>query len=210
MVSDLQNKFYKNLPTIKNYLHGQLVTRGYYARRPDTVAAVYVGLAVAVLAVGGVLAGILNAGAAGWIAVVASAAAVGAFGALMPARTEAGARAQEGVLGFEEFLDRVEADRLERVVRTPEMFERYLPHAMALGVERNWARAFEGIYTQAPSWYVGSYQGGFGPRMFAASLADLSSDASSAMTSAPRSSGGSGFSGGSSGGGFGGGGGGGF
>jgi len=91
------------------------------------------------------------------------------------------------------------------------MFETFLPFAMALGVERNWARAFEGIYTSQPDWYVGTYHGSFGPRAFAASLASLSSDARSAMTSAPRSSGGSGVGGGGfSGGGFGGGGGGGF
>ena len=74
----------------------------------------------------------------------------------MPARTVPGARALERVLGFEEFLRRVEGDRLERVVKTPEMFERFLPFAMAFGVERKWAKAFQGIYREPPDWYVGS------------------------------------------------------
>jgi uncharacterized membrane protein len=134
-----------------------------------------------------------------------------AFGWFMPSRTVRGTRELERVLGFQEFLSRVESDRLDRMVRTPEMFERFLPFAMALGVEDNWARAFEGIYRQPPQWYSGP--GGihaFQPRTFTSSLGRMSAQAATVMASAPRSSGGSGFSGGSSGGGFGGGGGGGF
>ena len=80
---------------------------------------------------------------------------VAAFGRIMPARTVAGARALERVLGFEEFLRRVDGDRLERVVKTPEMFEKFLPFAMAFGVERKWAKAFQGILREPPRWYVG-------------------------------------------------------
>jgi uncharacterized membrane protein len=133
------------------------------------------------------------------------------FGWFMPSRTTRGTREVEKVLGFREFLSRVEGDRLERMVKTPEMFEKFLPFAMALGVEDNWAKAFDGIYTQPPSWYSGP--GGmatFRPSSFTHNLGVMSTTAAATMSSAPRSSGGSGFSGGSSGGGFGGGGGGGF
>jgi uncharacterized membrane protein len=93
----------------------------------------------------------------------------------------------------------------------PELFDRYLPYAMAFGVEKNWARAFEGIYTQSPTWYVGSGSGGFSASRFSSSLSAMSSKAGSTLSSSPRSSSGSGFGGGgSSGGGGGGGGGGGF
>jgi uncharacterized membrane protein len=88
------------------------------------------------------------------------------------------------------------------------MFERYLPFAMAFGVEQNWARAFQGIYREPPRWYVGTNVSTFDLGGFSSRLSDLSSRAESAMTSSPRSSSGSGFSGGSSGGGSGGGGGG--
>jgi hypothetical protein len=209
-ISDLKNRFYKSLPGIRDRIFDRLVAEGYYVKRPDKVRGTFIGVSAIVMVVGVLAGGIFEFGLAYIVAVIVSAVIVGAFGAVMPARTEAGTRALEGALGFEEFLDRVESDRFARVVRTPEMFERFLPFAMAFGVESHWARAFEGIYTAQPHWYVGTHQGAFGPRMFAGSLASLSSDASSAMSSAPRSSGGSGFSGGSSGGGFGGGGGGGF
>jgi hypothetical protein len=210
-ISDLKNRFYKHVPEIKERIFSQLIDKGYYLRRPDRVKAIFYVLAGIVAIGGSVVSGIAEAGAAPFVASILSGVIIGVFGHLMPARTVEGARALEGALGLEEFLDRVESDRFARIVKTPALFEKFLPFAMALGVERNWAKAFEGIYTSQPDWYIGTQYGAFGPRVFAASLADLSTTAGSAMTSAPRSSGGSGAGGGGfSGGGFGGGGGGGF
>jgi uncharacterized membrane protein YgcG len=218
-MEDLHNVFYKNLPIIKNQIFAQLVGRGYYKRRPDSVRATYVGLAVAIIFVS-VWASTAGASKLGMaplpflIGGVLSGVVVLAFGWFMPARTQTGTRALEGVLGFEDFLAHVEADRFNRMIKTPEMFEKFLPFAMALGVEKNWSKAFANIYTQPPQWYQG---GNFGPNFytygFVNNLNALSSQAATTFASAPRSSGGSGFSGGggsSSGGGFGGGGGGGF
>jgi uncharacterized membrane protein YgcG len=223
-LSALENEFYRDLPNIRERLFNGLLARGYYTRRPDKVRQVYLalGILVAVLSVFLFVAGNLFGAAvlgltpfSGVVAGLASAAIIAGFGRIMPARTLRGARALEGVLGFEEFLTRVEADRLQRMVKTPEMFEKYLPYAMALGVENNWARAFEGIYRQPPEWYRGGSFEGFGSRSFVSDLRQMSGRAATVMASAPRSSGGSGFGGGgggggSSGGGFGGGGGGGF
>ncbi len=130
----------------------------------------------------------------------------------MPARTSDGIKALAGVLGFEDFLTHVESDHMTRISQTPETFEKFLPYAMALGVEKKWVGAFQNIYLQPPSWYQGGYyDGGFHPIIFVNSLDNMTTRASAVMASAPRSSGGSGFGGGgSSGGGFGGGGGGGF
>jgi uncharacterized membrane protein YgcG len=217
-LAELHNQFYKNIPGIKSEIFGSLVEHGYYARRPDSVRSGYVGMGVVIgliLVWGGVSLGSkmgmapLPFVAAG----ILSGLVIVGFGWVMPARTPSGARALEGVLGFEDFLAHVEADRFNRTIKTPEMFEKFLPFAMALGVEKNWSKAFQNIYTQPPAWYQGGNFGpSFYPYMFVHNLNTLSSQAGTVMSSAPRSSGGSGFSGGGgySGGGFGGGGGGGF
>jgi uncharacterized membrane protein len=215
-LSDLKNKFYKHLTPLREDLYRMLVRAGYYTGRPDRVRLLYIVLAILVAVFLAIVGGrIMNARGMQAGAAVAggilSGIIIAAFGWVMPARTVRGTRELEKILGFQEFLSRVEGDRLERVVKTPEMFERFLPYAMALGVEENWARAFEGLFSQPPQWYSGP--GGvhtFHPRAFTSSLGAMSTQAASVMSSAPRSSGGSGFSGGSSGGGFGGGGGGGF
>jgi uncharacterized membrane protein YgcG len=216
-MSSLENRFYRNLPDLKSRIFESLITHGYYSRRPDSVRAGYIGAGIVVgflfIWGGSAIASALGiAPLAFIIAGVLSAGIICAFGWFMPAHTEQGARAMEGVLGFEDFLNHVESDRFNRMIKTPEMFEKFLPFAMALGVEKNWSRAFQGIMTQPPEWYRGSYGANFYAMSFASDLNYMSTRASSVMASAPRSSGGSGFSGGggSSGGGFGGGGGGGF
>src|ERR1700687_3590740 len=47
-MSSLENHFYTNLPGIKNSIFDSLVTHGYYRRRPDSVRAAYIGVAVVV------------------------------------------------------------------------------------------------------------------------------------------------------------------
>jgi uncharacterized membrane protein YgcG len=215
-LSDLHNRFYQNIPGIKNSIFASLVGRGYYGKRPDSVRSNYI--------VFGFVAGFILIGAGSWLARhsgmttlpflaagLLTAAIICGFGWFMPARTQAGARALQGILGFEDFLDHVESDRFNRMIKTPEMFEKFLPFAMALGVEKNWSRAFQGIYTQPPRWYQGPYGPVFYPQLLVGDLNSMSTLAGTAMASAPRSAQGSGFSGGGfSGGGFGGGGGGGF
>jgi uncharacterized membrane protein len=220
-LSGLENSFYRELPKIRDRVFERLLERRYYTKRPDKVRQAYLVTAAAVAFLslwgGGLLAAILKLASFGAIAAtgLVSAAIIFGFGWVMPARSLRGTRALEGVLGFEEFLSRVEGDRLQRMVKTPEMFEKFLPYAMALGVEKSWARAFEGIYKQAPDWYRGTHFDGFSSRSFVSNLSSMSGAAATAMASSPRSSSGSGFSGGgggggSSGGGMGGGGGGGF
>ncbi|MSR03488.1 MAG: DUF2207 domain-containing protein [Gemmatimonadetes bacterium] len=214
-LSELENRFYKILPTIRNGIFAELVAKKYYRTRPDSVhgAAMFGAVALgAAIGIGGaILSPHVNLTPVPFIVAGAlSAIIAGIFGYFMPARTEAGARALERVRGFEEFLERVEGDRLRDFVKTPELFERCLPFAMAFGVEKQWAKAFQGIYTTPPTWYAGGNYASFNAASFSHRLSTMSTRAESAMTSAPRSSSGSGFSGGSSGGGGGGGGGGGF
>jgi hypothetical protein len=216
-LSALQNEFYKKLPGIKDAIFDALMERGYFQHRPDyvrsgfTAGGAVVGVMLFIL--GNSLSQKMGMAQAPFlIAALISAAIIIGFGWFMPARTADGAKALAGVLGFEDFLTHVEADRMDRISQTPETFEKFLPFAMALGVEKKWVGAFKNVYTQPPSWYQGSsFASGFYPLLFINSLDNMTARASSVMASAPRSSGGSGFGGGgSSGGGFGGGGGGGF
>ena len=216
-LSSLENRFYTNLPQIKNSIFDELMERGYFQHRPDYVRSSFVGGGIAVgvvlMFLGNRIAQQMGmAPPAFLIAGLLSGGIIAAFGWFMSARTLSGVKALAGVLGFEDFLSHVEADRLSRVGETPQTFEKFLPFAMALGVEKKWVGAFQNIYSQPPSWYQGGYyNGSFHPLMFVASLDAMTSRANSVLASAPRSSGGSGFGGGGgSGGGFGGGGGGGF
>ena len=143
------------------------------------------------------------------------------FHFLLKRPTRAGRAVLDKIEGFKMFLGAVEGDRLNRMAepeKTPEVFEKYLPYALALDVEQAWVQKFSGIIGVAgqtpgtgssaysPSWYSGGAWGGLGAAAFASSLSGSFSSAISSSATAPGSSGGSG--GGSGGGGGGGGGGG--
>jgi uncharacterized membrane protein len=213
-ISEMRNKFYGALPKIRDAIYEELVSAGYYLERPDTTQAKWGGLALFIGAAGTGLTILAVKSALVMISPVILIAATAVstvimfiFAGLMPARTETGARAREATLGFKEFLDRVDSERYKRMITSPQMFEKFLPYAMAFGVEDKWATAFEDIYREPPTWYVGG-TGPFNASSFSHSISDMSSAASSSMASSPSSSGSGG--GGSSGGGSGGGGGGGF
>jgi len=141
---------------------------------------------------------------------------------LLKAPTRLGRRMMDQIDGFADYLSVAEKDRMNfhnPPERTPELFERFLPYALALGVEQAWSEQFSDVLAQAgqgegrngyyhPRWYSGSrFDGDFG--RFASNLGSGFSGAIAAAATAPGSSSGSG-GGGSSGGGGGGGGGGGW
>ena len=139
--------------------------------------------------------------------------------AWIDAPTREGRQVLDRVAGFKQYLSITERERLDRLhppEDTPELFERYLPYAIALGVENRWAERFAGVLAAAAAsgqqgfgWYLGSSNPWDNPRGFVATVgSSLASTISSAST-APGSRSGSG-GGGSSGGGGGGGGGGGW
>lgn len=217
MLSDLTQRFYTSLPGIRDALYDSLVERGYYLRRPDKVGNLWMALACAVLMACVGVAVFATENSWGWVAPWAmvaggavSAVVIFVFSLIMPARTPAGARAREAALGFREFLSRVESDRYRQMITSPAMFERYLPYALAFGVEDRWASAFEDMYREPPQWYRGSGTGSFHATGFTSRMSEMSSRASSTMASSPSSSGSGSGGGGSSGGGSGGGGGSGF
>lgn len=210
-VSSLKNKFYEKLPGIRDALYRQL-SRGerYFAGSPQMVRRVWALGGGALLGVGAVtfatelLDVAIAIGGCGLIVLL--------FSRSMPRRTRKGRRAYEEILGFKEFAQRVDKDRLERMGgRTRDRFEAVLPYALVLGVADQWADAFADLYTQPPSWYHSSrYTDGFVPRIFVNDLGQSLRTMGETLKSQPRGSGTSGFSsgGGFSGGGFGGGGGG--
>ena len=146
------------------------------------------------------------------------------FYSLLKAPTVLGRKTMDQLAGFKMFLDIGEKERLATLYppqMTPALFERFLPYAVALGVEQAWGDKFNNAMAEAglepgryvPVWYVGSsWHDAADIGNFSSTLGNtLTSTITSSSTAPGTSSGfGSGFSGGSSGGGGGGGGGGGW
>jgi uncharacterized membrane protein YgcG len=144
----------------------------------------------------------------------------------MKAHTREGRVVTDKIEGLRQYLGVAEEDRLEFLnppEKTPELFEKFLPYAIALDVENTWAARFAGVLAAAAAagaagatasgWYSGNRDWGSDPASFASSLGDDLSQTVASASTPPGSSGGSSSSsfgssgGGSSGGGGGGGGG---
>ena len=74
----------------------------------------------------------------------------------MGRKTEYGEAIQARVMGFRDFLDTAEKEKLESLVeQNPHYFYDILPYTYVLGVSNIWMQKFEDIALEAPSWYCG-------------------------------------------------------
>lgn len=203
-------KLYVTAAAFKKSVKDTMGRRGYFAKTWYNAPALYLVIGfLCIWASGPLGAGIplftFCAFASGIIIII--------FGFVMPKRTPKGAEVLRKIRGLELYLTVAEKDRLKfhnAPERTPEVFQKILPYAIALGVETQWAEQFKDINMTPPEWAEG-----YTPSMAywgTSFVHDLQSmGTSSASGFSPPSSGGaggSGFSGGGSGGGMGGGGGG--
>lgn len=150
---------------------------------------------------------------------IPSLAAIMIFYFLLRKPTVEGRKILDHIGGFKWFLEVTEKDRMNfhnPPGKMPELFEKFLPYALALGVEHKWAEQFFQVFKSMeaqgtpyhPLWYVGA---GFNPTNPAAFGNHFGSSLNHAIASSsvkPGSSSGFGGGGGSGGGGGGGGGGG--
>ncbi len=133
----------------------------------------------------------------------------------MKRRTKKGAELLGKILGFKEFIRVAEVDRIKKMVeQNPSYFYDVLPYAYVLGLSKKWAKKFENIAMEPPTWYTGTYGNRAFTTLILLNSLDNATHAMSENIVIPSSStggggtfsgGGGGFSGGGMGGGGGGG-----
>ncbi|HYG97615.1 MAG TPA: DUF2207 domain-containing protein [Terriglobales bacterium] len=164
-LSSLRLRFPEIVPYMKADIMRALKVRGVYRVDPEAAqkwrqAGLFAVVCLLVLAqVAGIVA-LSQSWILSGISMALSAAIVYLLGRNMTAKSWRGMRAWTAARGFEEFLRTVEGDRLRRM--QPGIFEKYLPYAMALGIEHRWTQAFEGIALENPQWLDVSVDGLFG------------------------------------------------
>lgn len=131
------------------------------------------------------------------------------FGHGMPKKTLVGSQTANIAKSLKNFITSQERQFKYQASRQI-LFEKFLPFAIAFGVEQIWAERFKNIALKQPDWYEGEVGRRFSSTLFVHSLSSsFTSSVAHAITPTSSSSGfSSGSSGGSSGGGGGGGGGG--
>ena len=146
-------------------------------------------------------------------------ATMATFAIIMKRPTMRGRKLLDQMLGFKDFLEIAEKDELNLRYppeKTPQLFESYLPYALALDVDQQWAERFAALLASIrdadgrpykPAWYSGSWSTSNLTSNTSMLSGGLNTAISSSVTPPGSSSGvgGGGFSGGGGGGGGGGG-----
>jgi len=172
--ADLKNNFYVHVGPIVGRIYTETTQRGLFYSNPKSVRSRWVGYGfLTAIVLGGLTALMVMFEVPGWgwflAGSVVSALIVFAFAPRMPRRTSRGAQEQRKWEAFRNYLD--DLTRFEDMESARDQFEKYLPYAVALGVERQWVRRFEGLSVPPPMWYhpvfipmyMGSGSSGSGP-----------------------------------------------
>ncbi|HZJ02508.1 MAG TPA: DUF2207 domain-containing protein, partial [Thermoleophilia bacterium] len=153
---DLKDKFYKHVDPICKEVYKEVTSSGLFAADPARTRLRWKILGFLVLGGFVALSGILAvSGLPGWgwllVGGVISGIVVLGFARAMPQRTPVGAQEQRKWEAFRNYLQ--DLTRYQDMASARETFERYLPYAIAFGVERDWVRRFEQLQLPAPTWY---------------------------------------------------------
>lgn len=229
-LQSLETKFFSSLQPLRNDLYRALADEGYFdghlgMRRSGWMGAGVVGAVVTVVVAALLVKQDVFAPLSTIIAAALAAPQFVIFAYYMPRKTAKGRKTVEEIKGLEEYIGRAELPELEATARRAQ-FEKLLPYAMVLGLSKQWAHKFEGLYTRPPEWANVPPTNAFTTWWLVSSLMRTDGAMTGSLMTAPRTAGtgggsrwssggaGGGFSGfgggGFSGGGFGGGGGGGW
>ncbi len=159
-LSDLKNKFYTKVEGIKSAIYEETVRQGFFPANPNSVRNQFgclgAGAIILAFAVGIVLTGVVSDltpfGPAPGVGLAITAFALIAFARYMPRKTDRGAEEAARWRAFSTYLRNI--DKYADLEAQKEIWDRYLPYAIAFGVEQEYMRRFEAIDAPAPGWYI--------------------------------------------------------
>jgi hypothetical protein len=157
---DLNQRFYTNIPGLQKALYDSSVKMGYFGASPNSVRSQYgcLGGLLLVLAIaGGIALAVVFSGYTTTLICPFQAAAVVSIvlmwvGRHMPVKSRKGAEAAALSRAFKNYLANLE--KYAKPEQVTDQFDKYLPFAIAFGLERTWINRFSRLpATPVPGWY---------------------------------------------------------
>lgn len=153
---DLKNHFYTHVGPIVEQVYTDTTKAGLFYQSPKKVRSRWLGYGILVAVVlGGLTVIMAMTGVPGWgwflIGSIVSVVIVWAYSPFMPQRTVKGAQEQKKWEAFRNYLH--DLTQFQDMGAAQESFDKYLPYAIAFGVEKQWVRRFEGLNVPPPVWY---------------------------------------------------------
>jgi uncharacterized membrane protein len=159
-LSELKNKFYTSLPDIYSEMYKTLVALKYFPESPKTVRTRNSGIGCAIIALGLAAAFLwFTFGAMYSWMIIVPAIGLGATGLVrmfmagaMPRKTDMGSEQAERWRAFKRYLQQIQT--YTNVQEAADRFQKYLPYAVAMGVDREFINQFNSVPTAMPTWYA--------------------------------------------------------
>lgn len=171
-LKDIRQSFGKQQGKVRKAFYKELVDHDYFPHNPESVRNWW-RIGGIVILVGAVIIGFQLWAVVGSFAPFALAVLIG-LGLVaasiviasnwMPKKTAKGAEAAARWVAFRRYLEQI--DRYSDLKEAQDIFAKYLPYAVAFGIEKSWVRKFSKVDTPAPRWYGPRYgrRGRYGNR----------------------------------------------
>ncbi|NPV07225.1 MAG: DUF2207 domain-containing protein [Anaerolineae bacterium] len=158
-LSELKNRFYQAIPRIARDMYEELTQQGFFHGNPEKVRARWQGFGIAGIVLSFVAflcLSVFISQYAGTFFCLPLASGIGFLlltivGSAMPRKSEAGAEEAARWQAFKRYLEDIE--RYDDLGEKKSIFERFLPYAIAFGMEKEYIRKFSRVEAPAPTWY---------------------------------------------------------
>ncbi|MCW5848592.1 MAG: DUF2207 domain-containing protein [Anaerolineae bacterium] len=156
-MSAMKGKFYASMRQWMDDLYKEVTETRLFIANPEAIRKRYSGIGVGVIVLGGLVAmlGVCLSGLGG-LSFLPGLSIVG-LGLLflliaphMPKRTPEGVRQATQWRAFQDYLANIQKYEGDQA---PQLFNRFLPYAVALGVDQTWVRKLAAVGTPAPPWF---------------------------------------------------------
>jgi hypothetical protein len=163
-MESLEGSLFGAFERIRKQLYDEVVKRGLFRSNPDSIRSRYRGLGIAGIVIFGVAAFCTVAGLGGELGFFPCIPILLGLGSLaliflapyMPAKTKKGAEEAVRWRAFRTYLANIEKYR--DLKEATDLFEKFLPYAVAFGLDRRFVAAFSKIETTpVPRWYRPTY-----------------------------------------------------
>ncbi len=160
-LSSLKEKFYIHLPKLRSALYDEVTKAGLFTSNPDSVRTRWGALGVSVLFVAFAVSCVLIALASSYtdfalclpFGFLVFGVGIIVLARYMPRRTAAGAEQNARWRAFRTYLEQI--DKYTQLDRATELFDRYLPYAIAFGLESDYIRKWSAVpAAPVPPWYM--------------------------------------------------------
>jgi len=157
-LSEVRDTFAAAVPAIAASLHAEVAREGLFYENPAVVRQRYRYWGLALIAaaligaifLGGPLTAYTDLAFLPFLGLLVLGAVVLWAAGRMPRRTRAGALAADRWRAFRRYLAQLAAGQS---AAARDVFERYLPYAIAFGLDKRWIERFATVGTPAPAWY---------------------------------------------------------